>query len=77
MISQVLREVYDIAKDDAALRELASLPENFRGKSFERLRATHFLRQEFQHYTVELDESSRETADIFAGIGFNISLRNR
>ena len=70
-ISHVLRETYDIAKDDAALRETAALPENLRGKSFERLRATRFLRQEFPHYTVELDESNSGLTDIFTGIGFN------
>ena len=71
IISQALCEAYDIAKDDAALRELASMPENLRGKSYERLRTARFLRQEFPHYTVELDESSREMNGIFAGIGFN------
>jgi len=69
-ISYALRKAYDIAKDDAALRGLASLPEKFRGKSFEQLRASHFLRQEFPHYTVELDESDHSLADIFTGIGF-------
>ena len=68
-----LREAYDIAKDDKTLRELASLSENLRGKSYERLRATHFLRQEFPHYTVGLDEYDCELADIFTGIGFNVS----
>lgn len=71
---QVLREAYDIEKDDAALRELAALPDNFRGKSFERLRAAHFLRQEFPHYTVELYESTRLQADIFTGIGFKTAV---
>ena len=73
-ISQTLREAYDIAKDADALRELASLPENLRGKRFEQLRSTHFLRQEFPHYTVELDESGRELAGIFTGVGFNVEI---
>ena len=71
-VSQVLRESYDIAKDDAALREMASLPEKRRGKSFEQMRSTYFLRQEFPHYTVELNESVREPADILTGIGFKV-----
>jgi len=70
-VSRVLHEVYDIAKDDEALRELASLPEYIRGKSYERLRVTHFLRQEFPHYTVDIGGSVRELADVFRGIGFN------
>ena len=70
IISYVLCEAYDIAKDDAALRELSSLPENLRGKNYEQLRSTRFLRQEFPHYTVELDESHRGLTDIFLGIGF-------
>ena len=70
-ILQALGEVYEIAKDDAGLRELASLPENLRAKNYEQLRTTHFLRQEFQHYTVDIDESNRELNDIFTGIGFN------
>ena len=73
-VSHVLREAYDIEKDDDALRELASLPENLRGKSYERLRSTRFLRQEFPHYTVELDESGRELTDIFTGMGFNVEI---
>jgi len=76
-ISQVLRESYDIVKDDDALRELTSLPENLRGISYERLRAERYLRQEFPHYTVELDESCREPAGVFAGIGFNLSIIKR
>ena len=71
-VSQVLREGYDIANDDAALRELASLPENLRGKSFEQLRSAYFLRQEFQHYTAELDEPGCGPADILSGIGFKV-----
>jgi len=74
IISRTLGEAYDIFKDDAALRELSSLPENLRGESYERLRATHFLRQEFPHYTVELDESSRELNDKFIGVGFKTAL---
>ncbi|MCL2877993.1 MAG: 4-phosphoerythronate dehydrogenase [Acidobacteria bacterium] len=77
IISQALRESYDIAKDDAALRKLASLPENLRGKNYEQLRATRFLRQEFPHYTVELDESGGELSDIFTGIGFNTHILRR
>ena len=72
-ISSVLRETYDIAKDDAALRELTSLPENLRGKRYEQLRTAHFLRQEFPHYTVELDEAHNGLADILTGIGFKIA----
>ena len=74
IISQALHEAYDIARDDAALRELALLPENVRGKNYERLRAAHFLRQEFPHYTVDIDESSRELNDIFTGIGFKTAI---
>ena len=70
-ISDVLSKAYDIEKDDEDLRKLASLPEIFRGKSYEQLRAARFLRQEFPHYTVELDEPGRGLADIFTGIGFN------
>ena len=71
-VLRALRESYDIVKDDAALRELVSLPENLRGKSFEQLRSAYFLRQEFTHYTVELNESGREPADILTGIGFKV-----
>ena len=73
-ISRVLRECYDIEKDDAALRELKYQPENIRGKSYERLRTERVLRQEFPHYTVEIDESFRELSDIFSGIGFTTSI---
>jgi erythronate-4-phosphate dehydrogenase len=73
-ISKTLRESYDIAKDDGALRELADLPEKSRGKSFEQLRAAHVLRQEFRHYTVDLDESNRKLADIFTGMGFKVKI---
>jgi len=73
-VSRALRESYDIAKDDASLRELASLPDNIRGKNYEGLRTARFLRPEFPHYTVELDESCRELADVFTGIGFNTEI---
>ena len=73
IILRALRESYDIAKDDATLRNLAPLPENLRRNNYEQLRSAHFLRQEFPHYTVELDESCRDLADIYTGIGFKVA----
>ena len=76
IICRVLREAYDIAKDDVCLRELASLPDNLRGKSFEQMRAKYLLRQEFPNYTVEMTEmreSNAGIADMLKNIGFNVA----
>ncbi|MDR0843194.1 MAG: DUF3410 domain-containing protein, partial [Acidobacteriota bacterium] len=72
LLAAALRAAYDIEKDDAALRALAALEEGGRGKSFEQLRTKHFLRPEFPHFMIELDDAQRGLADMFTSVGFNI-----
>jgi erythronate-4-phosphate dehydrogenase len=69
-IASVLRQVYDIEKDDANLRTLAGIPTKQSSEGFEQLRTKHPLRPEFPHYIIELNEQQKDLADAFAGIGF-------
>jgi erythronate-4-phosphate dehydrogenase len=65
-VVSVLLQVFDIAKDDAALRERAA--------DFDRLRNDRPLRLEFGHFVVDLAERQAGLAETFAALGFKFRM---
>lgn len=73
-IANVVRSVYDIEQDSAALREVCSLPAPQRGPFFDRLRKEYPVRREFHNTEVILPRSGEtsQLARTLAGLGFRV-----
>lgn len=73
-IDEVIRQVYDISRDDSNTREILTLPPPQRGAFFDRLRKEYPRRREFQNTTVGLPNGSfgHPLADVLSGIGFQV-----
>ena len=72
--AEAVRSVYDVERDDAALREIRSLPPPERGPFFDRLRKEYPVRREFHNTEVVLPRSgeTKELARTLAGLGFRV-----
>ncbi|MFA6186144.1 MAG: 4-phosphoerythronate dehydrogenase PdxB [Phycisphaerae bacterium] len=60
--------LYDIRKDDAALRWLKNEPADKRGAFFDGLRKNYPVRREFQNTTISVNDASLKS--VFEGLGF-------
>ena len=67
-LSQIVRKVYSIDRDDAMLRQVIDEPEENRGKFFDKLRKNYPVRREFQNTEVIVEKSN--LAEKLRGIGF-------
>jgi erythronate-4-phosphate dehydrogenase len=65
-----VRAVYDILRDDAALRAIMAAPHRERGAFFDRLRKTYPMRREFQHTRAVIEPGNAEIGRMLRGIGF-------
>ena len=65
-------KVYDIAADDAALRDACVIDEEERAKNFDALRADYGVRREFFNTTVRLSEARPELLLKLHALGFSI-----
>lgn len=65
-------QVYDLRRDDRALRELAALPPADRARRFEALRADYALRREFANYAVHLQPMAIDKAAALQAVGFRV-----
>ncbi len=72
-VSGAVRAVYDIMRDDAAMRGILTVPESERGAYFDRLRKEYPRRREFFNTRVRLTRSNTQVAATLSGIGFNVS----
>jgi len=73
VIADTVRRVYDIRKDDAALRELRRVDPGERGDFFDHLRKEYPVRREFQNTEVVLSESASHLAGVLEGLGFRVT----
>jgi len=73
-IADVVRAVYDIERDDAALRELHDVGPGDRAASFDRLRKEYPVRREFHNTEVILPCSRGDSglAKALGGLGFRV-----
>ncbi|MGF1643083.1 MAG: 4-phosphoerythronate dehydrogenase PdxB [Thiotrichales bacterium] len=69
-IDFAVRRVYDIGRDDRALRAIASLPESARGPEFDRQRKEYPVRREFGAYRVRLDPNDSALRARLLRLGF-------
>lgn len=65
-----VRQVYDIRRDDAAMRELPDLPVERRGAHFDRLRKEYPRRREFFNTRAVVEPVDPELTATLAGVGF-------
>jgi erythronate-4-phosphate dehydrogenase len=71
-VLSVLKQAFDILKDDADLKSLRNLPANEAALRFERLRTQYAFRPEFRHFTVGLDKRNIDLTETLAALGFRI-----
>ena len=69
----IVRRVYKIEKDDAALRQMLKEPAEKRGRFFDNLRKNYCIRREFQNTEVVLDDNNSTLAKTINGIGFMVA----
>lgn len=65
-------QVYDLRRDDRALRELAASPLADRARRFEALRAAYALRREFANYAIHLQPMAIDKAAALQAVGFRV-----
>jgi len=72
IMDDVVRKIYDIKKDDAALRDVLGLPADERAEYFVQLRKDYPIRREFEDIRIALGPGYELLADKLKGIGFKI-----
>lgn len=68
-----VRRIYNIEKDNAALRQILEEPAESRGRFFDKLRKNYSVRREFQNTEVVLDDNNGTLAKKISGIGFRVA----
>jgi erythronate-4-phosphate dehydrogenase len=70
-VSAVVREAYNVQRDDSSLRRIAGMTEAQASEHFDRLRNEYELRNEFSHFEVEV-AGSGEFVSGFSSLGFHV-----
>ncbi len=73
VLTDAVRQIYDIREDDAKLRLITEKPEGKRGEYFDVLRKSYPVRREFQNTKVFLEDRNSTLAKKLRGIGFETS----
>ena len=73
VVGGLVRQLYDIQKDDANLRKTTELNADERGAYFDRLRKEYPVRREFHSVTVKLSQHDKKLSGILKALGFRIS----
>jgi erythronate-4-phosphate dehydrogenase len=71
VLRRVVRQVYDITADDAALRGIACSPDMI-GVNFDKLRAEYPIRREFFNTKLTLSGAGESLRQKFAALGFRL-----
>lgn len=71
-LRRAVRAVYDIRRDDAAMRALRATPAEERGRLFDRLRKEYPRRREFPHTRAKIAPGNETIAAALRGIGFTL-----
>ena len=71
-VSNAVREVYDIDRDDAGLRQISGTAKEERGGCFDALRKNYPVRREFQNTRAIVEDVNSTLAGKLAGIGFEV-----
>lgn len=70
ILCEVIRAVYDIREDDAALREAVAMTPDARGTHFDRLRRSYRMRREFTATRVKLTHADAAVSETLRRLGF-------
>ena len=73
VVGGLVRQLYDIQKDDANLRKTTELNAEERGAYFDRLRKEYPVRREFHSVGVKLSQHDKKLSGILKALGFRIS----
>ena len=73
VLREAARHVYDIRRDDAALRRMLEMPAVERGAHFDRLRKDYAIRREFSRYQVRPAVGERALAEALRGLSFAVT----
>jgi len=73
-LASTVRTVYDIMRDDAAMRGMTAVPAAERGRFFDRLRKEYPRRREFFNTTAAVRPHNDELQQRLAGLGFQIEV---
>lgn len=71
-LRRIVSKVYDINKDDSALRDMLKMPADKRTAFFDRLRREYPVRREFQNTKVLIKNADRGLIEKIKGIGFQV-----
>jgi erythronate-4-phosphate dehydrogenase len=71
-LSETVRKIYRIDRDDAMLRKVIDEPAENRGKYFDKLRKNYPVRREFQNTEVIVENSNDSLANKLRGLGFKV-----
>jgi erythronate-4-phosphate dehydrogenase len=72
VVRRIVKQLYDVEEDDAALRLLARQPPEQCGSYFDRLRRDYRIRREFGNAEVLLPGADPTLAEKLRGLGFRI-----
>ena len=71
IINDLVKQLYDVTKDDQQLRKIAELHTEGRGAYFDSLRKGYPVRREFQSRMVKVLEKHKDLAGMIQKLGFN------
>ncbi|MDZ7262729.1 MAG: 4-phosphoerythronate dehydrogenase PdxB [candidate division KSB1 bacterium] len=74
-LHSVIKQIYDIQRDDAALRQVLQLKPNERAGYFDQLRKNYPVRREFFNTELTLVNASERLRRKFAALGFRVAQR--
>jgi erythronate-4-phosphate dehydrogenase len=69
---EVVKQCYDIEKDDSTLREMLNMPEGERSSYFQRVRDDYPLRREFSNSKVMVTSAQRSFSEVLIAMGFRV-----
>jgi erythronate-4-phosphate dehydrogenase len=70
IVHNAVKRLYDIMADDADMRKMLPLPQDQRGKYFDKLRKDYPVRREFQNTRIVIKNAADTLAARLRGIGF-------
>lgn len=72
IVSRIVKQCYNIERDDENLRKISSIPAEERGKFFKQLRGNYNFRHEYSNFTVVLPKENLSLSEMLKSFGFRI-----
>jgi erythronate-4-phosphate dehydrogenase len=73
LLHQITQRIYEIERDDAALRKITEMNEEERGKYFDGLRKNYPVRREFNNFTIRLEKKESGIVDRLKALRFEVA----